>query len=76
MKKIYAVKLFIGILLIVLVIVKADIFGNLLEIFHQLDFQGIIIVALMPAPLILMSCVKWQLLLSYRKISVRVINLT
>lgn len=76
MKKIYALKLFIGMLLIFLLISKADLFGSVLEIFTQLDYYDVAIVALMPAPLILMSCVKWQLLLSYRKISVRMISLT
>ena len=64
-------KLGLGLGLIVLLLVQGTMFQDTLTVFEELSLTGLLIVLFMPVILVWTSCLKWQLLLTYRGIHVR-----
>lgn len=66
----FLLKLLAGFGLLAILLLQGDTFAETISVLEKLDAVGVVLVALMPAPLVWASCLKWRLLLGYRGIHV------
>lgn len=62
----FAIKLFLGVGLVVLLLSRKDVWQGATSLLAGLSPLGVLLVLLIPVPLVWASCLKWRLLLRYR----------